>query len=45
LLTTFEVRRRLRKAIERDFPKLAVLSYQELPPDLNIQTIARISWP
>ena len=44
LLTTFEVRRALRKTIEREFPRLAVLSYQELSPDLNIQPIARISW-
>ena len=44
LLTTFDVRRVLRKIIERDFPRLAVVSYQELSPDLNIQPIARISW-
>jgi type III secretory pathway component EscV/tetratricopeptide (TPR) repeat protein len=44
LLTTFEVRRTLRKIIERDFPRLAVVSYQELSPDMNIQPIARISW-
>ncbi len=44
LLTTHEVRRVLRKTIERDFPRLAVVSYQELSPNLNIQPIARISW-
>jgi type III secretory pathway component EscV len=44
LLTNFHVRRLLRKSIERDFPRLAVVSYQELSPDLNIQPIARISW-
>jgi len=44
LLTTFDVRRMLRKIIQRDFPRLAVVSYQELLPDLNVQPIARISW-
>lgn len=44
LLTNFDVRRALRKIIERDFPWLAVVSYQELSADLNIQPIARISW-
>jgi type III secretory pathway component EscV/tetratricopeptide (TPR) repeat protein len=44
LLTTFDIRRALRKIIERKFPRLAVLSYQELSPDLNIQPIARVSW-
>ena len=44
LLTTFEVRRTLRRLIERQLPQLAVLSYQELSPDVNIQPIARISW-
>ena len=33
----------MRKLIEKDFPRLAVLSYQELSPDMNIQPIARIS--
>ena len=44
LLTSFEVRRPLRKIIAHDFPRLAVLSYQDLSPDLNIQPIVRISW-
>jgi type III secretory pathway component EscV/tetratricopeptide (TPR) repeat protein len=44
LLTTFDIRRLLRKVSERDFPQLAVVSYQELSPDMNIQPIARISW-
>ena len=44
LLTTFDIRRSLRKLIEREFPQLAVVSYQELSPDMNIQPIARISW-
>ena len=43
ILTTMEIRHRLRMAIRVEFPHLAVLSYQELSPDLNIQPIARIS--
>lgn len=44
LLTTFAIRRALRKVIERELPRQAVLSYQELLPELNIQPIARVSW-
>lgn len=44
ILTSVEVRRNLRKLIEKEFPGLAVLSYQELSPYINIQPIARISW-
>jgi type III secretory pathway component EscV/Tfp pilus assembly protein PilF len=43
LLTTMDIRRTVRKLIEPDLPNLAVLSYQELSPDMNIQPIARIS--
>jgi hypothetical protein len=43
LLTTSNVRRRLRKELYPEFRHLAVLSYQELSPDMNIQPIARIS--
>jgi type III secretory pathway component EscV/tetratricopeptide (TPR) repeat protein len=44
LLTSMDVRRPLKKLIQKEFPRLVVLSYQELSPDLNIQPIARISW-
>jgi len=44
LLTNFEIRRSLRGLIYGKFPQLAVLSYQELSPDINIQPLARISW-
>ena len=44
LLTTFEVRRALRGIIKQEFPNLAVVSYQELSPDMNIQPLARIYW-
>ena len=42
ILTTQEIRRYFRKLCELEFPHLAVLSYQELSPDLNIQPISRI---
>ena len=44
LLTSFESRRALRHSLENKFPRLAVLSYQELSPDTSVQPIARISW-
>jgi type III secretory pathway component EscV/tetratricopeptide (TPR) repeat protein len=44
VLTSMEIRRALRKTIEHDFPRLPVVSYQELSPDMNIQPIARIAW-
>lgn len=43
VLTTTEVRRQLRKLIAHEYPKLAVLSYSELLPTMNIQPLARIS--
>lgn len=43
LLTTIEVRPALRQIIAPEFPRLPVLAYQELSPDLNIQPLARIS--
>jgi type III secretory pathway component EscV len=33
----------LRELIALEFPRLHVLSYSELVPDLNIQPIARIA--
>lgn len=44
ILTTIEVRKRVRELIEKEFPQLAVLSYQELKADLNIQSVGRILW-
>jgi type III secretion protein V len=43
ILTTMEIRRYFRKLVELEFPHLAVLSYQELSPDMNIQPIARVA--
>jgi type III secretion protein V len=42
ILTTTEVRAKLRRQVEREFPHLSVVAYQELSPDINIQPIARI---
>ena len=43
VLTLIGIRRRLKSVLEASFPNLAVLSYQDLSPDMNIQPIARIS--
>ena len=45
LLTTSGVRRTLRRFLEREFPNLVVLSYQELPNELSIVQASPISWP
>jgi type III secretion protein V len=42
VLAPMDIRRFMRKIIERDFPGLAVLSYQELTPSANIQPLERI---
>jgi type III secretion protein V len=43
ILTTIDVRPALREILAPEFPRLPVLAYQELSPDMNIQPIARIS--
>ena len=43
IVTDMELRRFVRKMVELEFSDLAVLSYQELTPELNIQPIGRIS--
>jgi type III secretory pathway component EscV len=44
ILTSMEVRRAIRNALKTRFPNIAVLSYQELSPETNIQPLARVSW-
>ena len=44
ILTSMEVRRGIRNALKERFTNLAVISYQELSPETNIQPLARISW-
>ena len=43
ILTSVNARSPMRRIIEAKYPQVAVLSYQELSPDMNIQPIARIS--
>jgi len=43
IFTTMEIRRYVRKLVELEFAHLAVVSYQELSPEMNIQPIARIT--
>ncbi|MGJ0508144.1 MAG: type III secretion system export apparatus subunit SctV [Methylocystis sp.] len=42
MLAPMDIRRFMRKIIERDFPELAVLSYQELSANANVQPLERI---
>ncbi|MEM1073733.1 MAG: FHIPEP family type III secretion protein [Pseudomonadota bacterium] len=43
ILTTVDVRRRLYQIARHEFPRLAVLSYNELMPNMNIQPVERIA--
>jgi type III secretion protein V len=45
ILTNPEIRRFVRKLVETDLPSAAVLSYDELPPDLTIQPMGRAALP
>lgn len=42
LLTAIDVRRFVRKLIEGEFPEMAVVSYQEIVPEIKIQPLGRI---
>ena len=42
VLAPMDIRRFFRKIVEREFPELAVLSFQELAPQVNIQPLERI---
>lgn len=42
LLTAIDVRRYVRKLIETEFPDVAVISYQEVLPEIRIQPLGRI---
>lgn len=44
IVTSILIRKKLRELIEKEFPRLAVLCYQELTPNLKIQHLADISW-
>jgi type III secretion protein V len=42
ILAAMDVRRYMRKLIERDYPDLAVVAYQELQADIQVQSIGQI---
>ena len=42
MLAPMDIRRFMRKIVERDFPDLAILSFQELSPQVNVQPLERI---
>lgn len=42
ILVPMDIRRFMRKIVEREFPNLAVLSYQELTASANIQPLERV---
>ncbi len=42
LLTAIDVRRFVRKLIEGEFPDLAVVSFQEIVPEIRIQPLGRV---
>ncbi|WP_213318406.1 type III secretion system export apparatus subunit SctV [Chlamydiifrater volucris] len=42
MLTAIDVRRYVRKLIETEFPDIAVISYQEILPEIRIQPLGRI---
>ena len=42
VLAPMDIRRFMRKIVEREFPSLAVLSFQELSPAVNVQPLERI---
>ncbi|MBS0622750.1 MAG: type III secretion system export apparatus subunit SctV [Verrucomicrobia bacterium] len=42
MLTAIDVRRFVRKLIEMEFPDIAVVSYQEIVPEIKIQPLGRV---
>lgn len=42
MLTSIDVRRFVRKLIETEFPDIAVISYQEVIPEIRIQPLGRV---
>jgi type III secretion protein V len=43
ILTHAEIRRYLRKLLEEDLPDVAVLSFSELPPQMTVQPLGRVT--
>jgi len=44
LLTQNDLRRPLRDLLRHDFPRMTILGNGDLPPDHNVQPVARITW-
>jgi type III secretion protein V len=42
ILAAMDVRRYMRKLIEREYPELAVIAYQELQADVQVQSVGQI---
>jgi type III secretion protein V len=45
LLTSPDVRRPLRSLVATRFPRIAVLAYEELPPELPVRPVGRVALP
>jgi type III secretion protein V len=43
MLTTAEARARLRAVVATEWPRLAVTAFEELPPQINVEPIARVT--
>jgi type III secretion protein V len=43
ILTSSELRRHVRRLVESDHPDLAVVTAQELSPDVHVEPVGRIS--
>ena len=43
IVTTADIRCHVRGLLQGEFPELAVLSYQEIDPDVKLQTLGRIT--
>jgi type III secretory pathway component EscV len=44
ILTQEHLRRPLRELLRHELPRTTILSYGDLPPDFNVQPVARVTW-
>jgi type III secretion protein V len=44
ILTQDSVRAVLSNMLKQEFPRLRVIAYGDLPPDFNVQPVARLTW-
>ena len=45
VLVSPRVRLALKRLTERNFPSLVVLSYNEMAPEIQVQTVGMVNWP